>query len=197
MCGAQGGGGVFREDGQAGGRPGWVGVQAGQWWVVVGKRPGGPVLPWGSGKWEGSPRGVLLCLGRGGPSVPPDCTPVCHPASLRSSAVCAPWALPTPCQNQRLHGFSVCPEAGPARQQDLDCGPQPSLWDLESPCLGPRIPQGAAGHDAPPSVPAGHQGRLRARVGAHPSPPSPPLGQDWTPILSAPPSCPCAPRRTL
>lgn len=71
MSGAQGGGGVFREGGQAGGRPGWVGVQAGQWWLVGGKRPGGPVLPWGSGKREGSPQGLLLCLGRGGPACPP------------------------------------------------------------------------------------------------------------------------------
>lgn len=79
------------------------------------------------------------------------------------------------------------PGVGPARQRDLDSGPKLPLCDFESPCLGPRIPPRAAGHGAPPSLPAGRRGRLRAHVGARPPPPiaSAGPGLDTRPLRSS------------
>lgn len=155
-----------------------------------------PALPWDSGRREGSPQGLLLCLGVGGPACPltAPLSPTPPPRVPLQSMRLGPCPL-----NVRTRDLTASqrPGAGPARQRDLDSGPKLPLCDFESPCLGPRIPPRAAGHGAPPSLPVGRRGRLRAHVGARPPPPSPLLGRGWTPVLSAPPNCPFCPQEDL
>lgn len=167
-----------------GGRAGRAGV--GHGWREAPR----PALPWGSGKREGSPWGLLLCL-RAGPSMPPDGTPVSHPASPRSSAVRAPWALPAQCQNQRPHGISVSVQE--------QARPSSGTLTLAPSCLSVTLRALALGLGFPlerlvmalPLLCLRAAGEGSGPMWGHALPaPLPPLGWGWTPVLSAPPNCP-------